>query len=187
MRRPAQVCAVVIVLTLAALSAGGGGVGATTARSPQLPAFGSCPDLLAYVKQHALPLVGAYGLGGGRRSAALQSAPSCRGRRPSPARTASAASTTRRPTFRRVASTSPTSSSRTAPRSTSSAPTNSSPSTCARASRAWGLAAAPAGRSYELLLHGNRLLVARPRRRLSDRRSAAGSARRSGRRRPSRP
>ena len=70
------------------------------------------------------------------------------------------ASTTRRRTCRRRASTSPTWSSRTARRCSSSAPTGSSPSTCAHGSRAWP---APCScrriGSYELLLHGDRLLV----------------------------
>jgi Beta propeller domain len=67
MRRSTHVSAVVIVLFFAVLAAGGGGAGGagtTTLKSPQLQAFGSCGNLLAYAKQHALPLVGAYGLGG---------------------------------------------------------------------------------------------------------------------------
>jgi len=66
MRRSVHVSALVVVAALALLAAGGGatGAGATALRSPQLPPFRSCANLLGYVKQHALPLVGAYGLGG---------------------------------------------------------------------------------------------------------------------------
>ena len=37
--------------------------GATAPRPGRLVAFGSCPDLLGYVKAHAAPFVTAYGLG----------------------------------------------------------------------------------------------------------------------------
>jgi hypothetical protein len=69
MRRSNAFIAVVTVLSLAVLAAGGGGVAAPgasarTGKGAPLKSFGSCSSLLAYVKQHALPLVGAYGLGG---------------------------------------------------------------------------------------------------------------------------
>jgi Beta propeller domain len=69
MRRSAAFIALVTVLSLAVLAAGGGGVAAsgaavTTGKDAPLRSFGSCSSLLAYAKQHALPLVGAYGLGG---------------------------------------------------------------------------------------------------------------------------
>src|ERR1700757_888248 len=47
----------------AALLAGGAGAGAGTAQSPRLVAFGSCPDLLAYVHAQAAAFVSPYGLG----------------------------------------------------------------------------------------------------------------------------
>jgi hypothetical protein len=67
MRRFAYVSAVGMVLSVAIIATGGGrfeAAGASTLKSPRLQAFGSCPSLLAYAKQHALPLVNAYGLGG---------------------------------------------------------------------------------------------------------------------------
>ena len=73
MRRSAHVSAVVLALVLAVLAAGGGAGEATTFGGPPLQPFGSCPALLAYAKQHALPLVGAYGLGGAAIGVALRS------------------------------------------------------------------------------------------------------------------
>ncbi len=69
MRRSAAVIALVTFLLLAVLAAGGAGVAAPgaaakTGKGAPLRSFGSCSGLLAYAKQHALPLVGAYGLGG---------------------------------------------------------------------------------------------------------------------------
>ncbi len=51
------------------LAAGGGGVAAPgaeakTGKGTPLRSFGSCSSMLVYAKQHALPLVGAYGLAG---------------------------------------------------------------------------------------------------------------------------
>ena len=69
MRRSAAFIALVTVLSLAVLAAGGGGgaapgAAAKTGKGAPLKPFGSCSSLLAYAKQHALPLVGAYGFGG---------------------------------------------------------------------------------------------------------------------------
>ncbi len=69
MARPAAFLALVTVLALAALAAGGGGgaapgAAAKTGTGAPLKTFSSCGSLLAYTKQHALPLTGAYGLGG---------------------------------------------------------------------------------------------------------------------------
>ena len=69
MRRSAVFIALVTFLLLAVLAAGGGGAAAPraaakTGQGAPLKSFGSCSSLLAYAKQHALPLVGAYGLGG---------------------------------------------------------------------------------------------------------------------------
>lgn len=69
MRRSAALLALVTALTLALLAASGGGSAAPDAaaksgKGARLQAFGSCGNLLAYAKQHALPLVGPSGLGG---------------------------------------------------------------------------------------------------------------------------
>ena len=69
MRRTAAFIALVAVLSPAVLATGGEGAAATGAaeksgKGAPLQAFGSCAGLLGYAKQHALPLVGAYGLGG---------------------------------------------------------------------------------------------------------------------------
>ncbi len=70
MRRPAALIALVATLVLAVLAASGGGAAAPDAaaksgKGARLQAFASCGNLLAYAKQHALPLVGPWGLGGG--------------------------------------------------------------------------------------------------------------------------
>ncbi len=63
---------IVVAALLAALFAVGGGPAAeahpsaTTGKGARLKSFGSCPKLLTYAKQHALPLVGSWGLGGVR-------------------------------------------------------------------------------------------------------------------------
>lgn len=57
-----------IALALAALSAGASGAGdkrAGAASGARLQTFASCGELLRYVKRHAAPLVGAWGLRGG--------------------------------------------------------------------------------------------------------------------------
>jgi len=70
MRRAAALLVLVAALTLALLAASGGGSAAPEAAKrserSRLEAFGSCGSLLAYAKQHALPLVGPWGLGGVR-------------------------------------------------------------------------------------------------------------------------
>ena len=70
MRRAAALLVLVAALTLALLAASGGGSAAPEAakrsEGSRLEAFGSCGSLLAYAKQHALPLVGPWGLGGVR-------------------------------------------------------------------------------------------------------------------------
>jgi uncharacterized secreted protein with C-terminal beta-propeller domain len=69
MRKPAVLLAMVAGLSSGLLAASGGGSAApdTATKSgdgARLQSFGSCANLLAYAKQHALPLVGVYGLGG---------------------------------------------------------------------------------------------------------------------------
>lgn len=64
MRRTVTLAALAAVLSLALLAASGGGAAPTSGASSPLRAFGSCDNLLAYAKQRALPLVGPYGLGG---------------------------------------------------------------------------------------------------------------------------
>jgi hypothetical protein len=69
MRRPAALIALVATLVPAVLAASGGGAAAPDAaaksgKGARLQAFASCGNLLAYAKQHALPLVGPWGLGG---------------------------------------------------------------------------------------------------------------------------
>ena len=69
MKRYASLLALVTALSLALLAASGGGSAApdTAAKGGKglrLQAFGSCGSLLAYAKQHALPLVGPWGIGG---------------------------------------------------------------------------------------------------------------------------
>jgi uncharacterized secreted protein with C-terminal beta-propeller domain len=54
---------VAIAAISAALLAGGAGAGAGTAHGPRLVAFGSCPDLLAYVHAQAAAFASPYGLG----------------------------------------------------------------------------------------------------------------------------
>jgi len=76
MRRPAALFALVATLVLALLAASGGGAAAPDAavesgKGARLQAFASCGNLLAYAKQHALPLVGPWGLGGGVPGAAV--------------------------------------------------------------------------------------------------------------------
>ena len=70
MRRAPTVIALVSLLVPVMLVLGGAGVAApgaagVGAATKPLQAFGSCDSLLAYAKQHALPLVGPYGLNGG--------------------------------------------------------------------------------------------------------------------------
>jgi len=69
MRKLAAPAAVLAAFMLALLAAGSGGsaVTSTAAKNKggaRLQAFHSCGDLLAYTKQHALPLVGPWGFGG---------------------------------------------------------------------------------------------------------------------------
>ena len=69
MRRHTALLALVATALVVLLTASGGGAaGVNTAakngKGPRLQAFGSCDDLLAYARQHALPLVGPWGLGG---------------------------------------------------------------------------------------------------------------------------
>ena len=57
----------VVVLALRAACGGGSAATGTAAKNgvgARLQAFGSCAGLLAYTKQHALPLVGPWGFGG---------------------------------------------------------------------------------------------------------------------------
>ena len=60
------VVAAALVSALAATGDRSAEAGATAAagRGARLQSFGTCPRLLSYAKQHALPLVGAWGLGG---------------------------------------------------------------------------------------------------------------------------
>ena len=72
MRRPTVLFALVVGLSLALLAGSGGGSAAPDAaaksgKGARLQAFGSCGNLLGYAKQHALPLVGPWGLGSGSR------------------------------------------------------------------------------------------------------------------------
>ena len=55
--------AVLAVVAATAVAAGADGAKVTPQKAPPLRSFGSCPVLLDYVKRHALPLVNAYGLG----------------------------------------------------------------------------------------------------------------------------
>ena len=69
MKRYAALLALVLAVSLALLAATGGGsaapnTAATNGKGGRLQAFNSCGNLLAYVKPHALPLVGPWGLGG---------------------------------------------------------------------------------------------------------------------------
>ena len=69
MRRLAAPVVLMAVFVLALLAASGGGSAATGTAAKngvgaRLQAFGSCAGLLAYTKQHALPLVGPCGFGG---------------------------------------------------------------------------------------------------------------------------
>ena len=69
MKRYASLLALVTALSLALLAASGGGsaapdTAAKGGKGARLQAFGSCGNLLAYAKQHALPLVGPWGIGG---------------------------------------------------------------------------------------------------------------------------
>ena len=69
MKRLAAPVVLMAVLVLALLAASGGGSAATGTAAKngvgaRLQAFGSCASLLAYTKQHALPLVGPWGFGG---------------------------------------------------------------------------------------------------------------------------
>jgi len=61
--RRTVLAALVVVVAVAALTAGADGARVTRQKAPSLRSFGSCPALLDYAKQHALPLVSAYGLG----------------------------------------------------------------------------------------------------------------------------
>ena len=65
--RVAVVAAVTVFLAVAFAAPG-----ATAPRPGRLVAFGSCPDLLGYVRAHAAPFVTAYGLG---RPAGLAAGP----------------------------------------------------------------------------------------------------------------
>ena len=68
MRRTGAPLALVVVLSLALLAAAGGsaapGAAAKSGKGARLQSFGSCTNLLAYARQHTLPLVGPWGLGG---------------------------------------------------------------------------------------------------------------------------
>ena len=69
MKRLAGPVVLTAVFVLALLAASGGGSAATGTAAKngvgaRLQAFGSCASLLAYTKQHALPLVGPWGFGG---------------------------------------------------------------------------------------------------------------------------
>ena len=69
MKRLAAPVVLTAVFVLALLAASGGGSAATGTAAKngvgaRLQAFGSCASLLAYTKQHALPLVGPWGFGG---------------------------------------------------------------------------------------------------------------------------
>ena len=67
MKKDAAILAVVAATSVALLAASGSGAAAPDAAAKggaRLQAFGSCSDLLAYAKQHALPLVGPWGFGG---------------------------------------------------------------------------------------------------------------------------
>src|SRR6188768_3034453 len=69
MKRLAGPVVLTAVSVLALLAASGGGSAATGTAAAKsgggrLQPFGSCANLLAYTKQHALPLVGPWGIGG---------------------------------------------------------------------------------------------------------------------------
>ena len=88
MRRTGAPLALVVVLSLALLAAAGGSAApdaaAKSGKGARLQSFGSCGNLLAYAKQHALPLVGPWGLGGGRAGATPVVAAPAAGGRPAP-------------------------------------------------------------------------------------------------------
>jgi len=66
MRHRAVVLLGAALALVAGVSAGAAGSGASEAARPALRAFGSCGELLGQVKKRTLPLVGPYGLAGGR-------------------------------------------------------------------------------------------------------------------------
>jgi hypothetical protein len=68
-----SVLPLLLLLAALALAAGAGSGSAAKAKAGRLHAFGSCGELLGYVKGRALPLVGAYGLGGGPVAIAMPS------------------------------------------------------------------------------------------------------------------
>ena len=63
--KPIVLLATLAFALLAAGASGAGGADAVAAKGARLQAFGSCGELLGYVKRHTTPLVGPYGLGGG--------------------------------------------------------------------------------------------------------------------------
>ena len=63
--KPIALLATLAFALLAVGASGAGGAEAVAAKGARLQAFGSCGELLAYVKRHTTPLVGPYGLGGG--------------------------------------------------------------------------------------------------------------------------
>ncbi len=67
MRRNGVLLALVVALLALLAAAGGSAAPDATARSgkgARLQSFGSCGNLLAYARKHTLPLVGAWGFGG---------------------------------------------------------------------------------------------------------------------------
>jgi uncharacterized secreted protein with C-terminal beta-propeller domain len=72
--RRISILAGVAVLATAALEGASARPGASSAGS-RLVAFRSCPDLVTYARAHAKPFVSAYGLGGGRTDLVAKGAP----------------------------------------------------------------------------------------------------------------
>jgi uncharacterized secreted protein with C-terminal beta-propeller domain len=65
MRLRSGVFAIVAVVAFCAATVGSAADAAGTAAGTRLRAFAGCPSFLAYVRQHAVPLVGPWGLAGG--------------------------------------------------------------------------------------------------------------------------
>ena len=63
--KPIVLLATLAFVLLASGASGSSGADSVAAKGSRLQAFGSCGELLGYVKRHTTPLVGPYGLGGG--------------------------------------------------------------------------------------------------------------------------
>ena len=73
MKKYAAILAFVAALSVALLATTGSAAPEAVSKAgngSRLQAFGSCGNLLAYAKQHVLPLVGPWGLDGGVSSSA---------------------------------------------------------------------------------------------------------------------